>query len=301
VKRCTNSVAALDFVTLQYLPVIFGRRFIAHALLFLVAMAAAAAAAAHPEPGERIEALSFALERHPDDPQLLIERAGEYLNDGDPAAALRDLDRAEALAPYRPEVPLQRGAALLRLDRPREAERQLGLAIERAPSSEEARVLRGRALMRLDRPREAARDFERGIELSPRPTPDQFLEWARALAAPRVGRADEALRALDRGLIAVGESPALIEEAVRIECARGAHAAALERIERHPAAWGSSPARRARRGDVLRSAGRELEAQAEYSAALAELEVGSRRRGTSALETRLHEALRQGTPGTGAP
>jgi len=279
--------------------VIFGR-FHTPALLLLAAIAAPLPAAAHPEPGERIEALTFALERHPGDPQLLIERAGEYLNDGDPAAALRDLDRAEALAPYRPEIPLQRGAALLLLDRPADAERQLGLAIERDPASEEAHILRGRALMRLDRPREAARDFERGIERSARPTPDQFLEWARALANPRTGRADEALRALDRGLIAGGESPALVEEAVRIECARGAYDAALERIERHPAVWGSKPAQRARRGDVLRAAGRELEAQAEYSAALAELEAGSHRR-TSPLETRLHEALRQGPPVTAAP
>jgi tetratricopeptide (TPR) repeat protein len=279
-----------------------GRPHTAHALLFLAALATVApTASAHPEPGEQIEALTFALERHPQDPQLWSERAGEYLNDGDPASALRDLDRAAALAPWRPELPLLRGRALLLLDRPADAERQLGLAMERDPASEEAHILRGRARVRLGRPRDAASDFERGIQLSARPTPDQFLEWARALASPRVARPEEALRALDRGLVAVGESPALVEEAVRIECARGAYEAALDRIERHPAAWGSSPARRARRGDVLRAAGRELEAQAEYSAALAELEAGSHRRGASPLETRLHAALRQGSPVTGAP
>jgi tetratricopeptide (TPR) repeat protein len=277
-----------------------GRRHAALALFVLVALGVAAAVAfAHPDPNERIEALGFALERHPDDPQLWIERADQYLQVGNPAAALRDLDRAESIAPYRPEVPLQRGAAFLALGRPADAERQLGFAIERDPASDVARVLRGRALIALGRAREAARDFERGIQLSARPSPDQYLEWGRALA--EAGRSAEALRALDRGLTAVGESPALIEEAVRIECAHGAYDAALERIERHPAAWGSRPAQRARRGDVLRAAGRELEAQAEYSAALAELEAGSRRRGVSPLEARLHEALRQGPPVTAAP
>jgi len=261
---------------------------------------AAGGAAAHPEPGERIEELGFALQRHPEDPLLWIERAREYLNEGDAAAALADLDRAESLAPHRPEVPLERGTALLALDRPAEAEAQLTLAIGLDPSSETAHVLHGRALLALGRPREAARDFERGIERSARPSPDQYLEWARALASPGAAGIDEALRALERGLSRVGESPALVEEAVRLECARGAYDEALARIDRHPAAWGSSAARRARRGDVLRAAGRELEAQAEYSAALAELEAGSRRHSV-ALEARLHEALRQGTPVTGRP
>jgi tetratricopeptide (TPR) repeat protein len=279
-----------------------GRRHAAPALLVLVAMAVAAAgAAAHPEPSESIAALGFALERHPDDPLLWIERAGQYLLVGDPAAALRDLDRAESLAPYRPDVPLQRGAALLALGRAADAERQLGLAIERDPSSEQARVLRGRARLALDRPRDAARDFQRAIELSAHPSPDQYLEWARAL--DRAARIGDALEALDRGFAAVGQSPALAEEAVRLECERGAWDEALDRIERHPGAWGPDAARRARRGDVLRAAGRELEAQAEYSAALAELEAGSSRHsaGAAALEARLHQALRQGTPVTGRP
>ena len=60
----------------------------------------------------------------------------------------------------------------------------------------------------------------------------------------------------------------------------------------------SSVSRRARRGDVLMAAGREIEAQAEYTAALAELEAAPRRRAATAasLENRLRTHLRQGTP-----
>jgi len=297
-------LAVRDSGTLDYSPVNIVRPHAARTFIILITSALAARdAAAHPDPSERIEALSFAIERYPDDPQLWIERAVEYLQEGNPVAALRDLDRAESLAPHRPEVPLERGAALLALERAAEAEQQLGLAIGLDPGSEEARILRGRARLALARPRAAARDFERSIELSARPSPDQFLLWARALASPPEARIGAALRALDRGLAVLGGSPALVEEAVRLECARGEWDEALGRIERNPAVWGSSAARKARCGDVLRAAGREIEAQAEYSAALTELEAGSQRRAASAasLETRLHVALRQGPPETVKP
>ena len=266
-------------------------------------VAAATEAGAHAAPDERIVALTLAIQRHPTDGLLWIERADEYIEDGDPVAALHDLDRAATLAPHRAEVPLERGAALLLLGAATEAERQLTIAIARDSRSEPAHLLRARARLALDRPRDAAADLERSIQLSDRPSPDQFLQWSRALANPEIGRIDEALAALDRGLAALGESAPLVEEAVRLECARGAWDDALERIDRHPAAWGSKAALHARRGDVLRAARREIEAQAEYSAALAELEAGPRGRAASAasLETRLHVALRQGRPAAVAP
>jgi len=275
------------------------------ALLILFAAAVACAeAGAHIAPHARVEALTLELQRQPGDWRLWIERAQAYREDGDPDAALHDLDRAEALAPGRPEVPLERGAALLALGLGTAAEDELTLAIERDPKSAEAHGLRARSRFALGRPREAAADFQRAVELSERPSPDQFLEWSRALAAGGAGRIDEALLVLERGLATLGESVVLVEEGVRLECGRGAYEAALARIERHPKAWGSSAARRARRADVLRAAGREMEAQAEYSAALAELESGPGGRAArpASLETRLHLALKgQGSPVTGAP
>ena len=275
---------------------------IIHILILVLAIVAApASAGAHTEAQVRIAELTLALADHPGDPSLWVERASEYLEIGDPAAALRDLDRASALAAYRADVPLARGATLLALGRAAEAEQQLTLAIIRDPASPVAYALRARAQQALGRPLEAAAGFGRSVELSPLATPDQFLEWSRALAAPKAGRIEDALAVLDRGLAAIGESMALVEEAVRLECARGAWDEALARIERHPAAWGSSAAGRARRGDVLRAAGRELEAQAEYSAALSEIEARGRPGSVTPLETRLHAALRQGPPTQDTP
>ena len=270
---------------------------IARALPALLALALApAGAAAHPGPHERIAVLSLALERRPGDAALWIERAGEYLADGDAAAALRDLDRARSLAPGRADVPRVRGATLLALGRAAEAEEQLTLAVLRAPASAEARRVRARARLALGRPQAAAADFGRAVELSPAPSPDDFLEWSCALesAGAERGAAERSARAaLERGLATLGECAALAAEAVRLDCALGAYDAALARIDRHAGAWGSDAARRARRGDVLRAAGREIEAQAEYSAALAALEAGPRRpRGAAAMEARLRAALR---------
>ena len=264
---------------------------IARAFPVLLALALAAGAAAHPGPHERIAALSLALERRPGDAALWVERAGEYLADGDAAAALRDLDRARSLAPGLADALLVRGATLLALGRAAEAEEQLTLAILRAPASDEARRMRARARLALGRPREAAADFGRAVELSPAPTPDDFLDWSRALESAGAERSARA--GLERGLVTLGECAALAAEAVRLDCSLGDYDGALARIDQHAGAWGSDAARRARRGDVLRVAGREIEAQAEYSAALAALEAGPRRpRGTAAsMETRLRAAL----------
>jgi tetratricopeptide (TPR) repeat protein len=272
------------------------RRLVGSALL----LAVACPALAHPGPHLRIEALSDSLRRLPGDAMWWLERAEQYLESGDPAAALRDLDCAEAMAPGLADVPRMRGAILLSLGDAAAAERHLARAVARDSSAGETYLLRGRARMALGRPHAAAADFERSVELSLRPTPDHFLAWARALAAPGAGRPDEALAALDRGLATLGPSVALAEEAVNLECARGAWDRALDRVDRHAAAWGSAVARRARRGDVLRAAGREIEAEAEYSAALAELEASTRARARApaSLESRLRAALRQGTPGT---
>jgi tetratricopeptide (TPR) repeat protein len=263
---------------------------------------APAAAGAHPGPHERIAALTLVLERNPGDAGAWVELAAEHLADGRPDEALRDLDRAESLAPDLADVPRVRGEALLALGRAAEAEASLARALERAPGSADAYRLRARARLALGRPQDAAADFARCVDLSPAPSPDDFLEWSRALAAAGPKQSGPALAALDRGLATLGPSTALVEEAVALECARGAWDQALARIDRHAAAWGPAAARRARRGDVLSAAGRGLEAQAEWSVALAEIEAAPRRRTTpGALETRLRAALRGSAPERSRP
>ncbi len=266
-----------------------------------VILAASCPAFAHPGTHTRIEALSDSLARMPGGVMWWVERAEQYLESGDLAAALRDLDRAQALAPDMPEIACLRAAILLSTGDAAGAERHLTRAIENDPLGAEGYLLRARARMALGRPLEAAGDLEKSVERSERPTPDQFLAWSRALAA--AGRTSDALAALDRGLAILGPGVALAEESVELECARGAWDQALARIDRHAAAWGSAAAARARRGDVLRTAGREIEAEAEYTMALAELETLSRARAgaPASLESRLRAALRQGTPTTGMP
>lgn len=263
-----------------------------------VVLVASCPAYAHPGPHVRIEALSDSLARVPGGVMWWVERAEQYLEYGNHVAALRDLDCAEVLAPGLAEIVHLRGAILFSLGDAAGAERHLNRAIELDPSAGDGYLLRGQARMALGRPLAAAGDFERSIARSERPTPDQFLAWSRALAAAGVDWTDDALAALDRGITILGPSVALVEESVGLECARGAWDQALERIERHATAWGAAAAVRARRGDVLRAAGRELEAEAEYTMALAEIETLARARSgaPASLESRLRAALRQGTP-----
>lgn len=270
-------------------------------LPLVLVLAIPAGAFAHPGPHVRIAALSDSLGHASDRVSLWLERADEFLESGNHAAALSDLDRAEALAPGLARIARLRGAILLDLGDAAGAEPYLARAIEQEPADAAGHFLRGRARMALGRAAEASADFERSVLRSTRPTPDHFLEWSRALAAsPATGRPADAIAVLDRGIARLGVTAALAEEAVRLECAHGAWDAALERVDRHAAAWGSSAARRARRGDVLREAGREIEAMAEYSAALAELEHRPGvRAAAGSLAARLRSALRQGTHTTG--
>jgi tetratricopeptide (TPR) repeat protein len=267
--------------------------------LGVVLLAASCPVFAHPGPHVRIEALTDSLAREPGGVKWWVERAEQYLEYGDHAAALRDLDYAEALAPGLAEISQVRGAILLTLGDAAGAEKQLTRAIEHDPSGADAYLLRGRARMALGRPLAAAPDFEHSVQFSARPTPDHFLAWSRALAAPGVDRPIDALAVLNRGMALLGSSFALAEESVKLECARGAWDEALGCIERHAAAWGSGAATRARRGDVLRAAGREIEAEVEYTTALAELEALARTRAAApaSLESRLRAALRQAMPG----
>ena len=100
-----------------------------HVLLLVAALAVQPfPSAAHPGPHARIESLTSALDQRPGDAGLWIERAVEYHLDGDFGAALRDLDRAESLAPARAEVARVRATVLLALGRahPRRGARRGG-------------------------------------------------------------------------------------------------------------------------------------------------------------------------------
>lgn len=116
--------------------------------------------------GRAVGATSAALALMPDDPDLLLDRAGSLGILGRYAESLGDLDRALALD-SRPEALVLRAAALRHLDRQEPARRDIERALAMAPDNVEALLERG-ILRQLTGDTEGARmDWERAIELAP--------------------------------------------------------------------------------------------------------------------------------------
>jgi len=114
-----------------------------------------------------VGATSAALALMPDDPDLLLDRAGSLGVTGRYGESLADLDRALSLDPGRVEALVLRAAALRHLDRQEPARRDIERALALAPDNVEALLERG-ILRQLTGDTEGARmDWERAIELAP--------------------------------------------------------------------------------------------------------------------------------------
>jgi tetratricopeptide (TPR) repeat protein len=123
------------------------------------------------------------LATEPGHPGLLLMRARIDLADGQPAEALKHLDRAVATDPYRPETIYQRGVVLQRLGRTEEARRDLaradelnkGLAemsdlnrqAEHAPHDADVRYRLGRLCVDLGKPQLAASWYRAALACDP--------------------------------------------------------------------------------------------------------------------------------------
>ena len=268
-------------------------------LLFLLAwLALAAQAAAHDGLHEQIEAVTAQIRREPKNASLYLKRGELYRLHRRWGLALRDYTRAEDLDPALALVDLARGRMWFEAGRARQSLPWLKRFLSKQPSHSEAFGLRARALAKLGRSAAAAQDFTRAIELSPDPQPDIYIERARALAA--TGQLSRALGGLDEGIGRLGPVVTLQLYAIELEVGRRHYDAALSRLDSISAQSPRQEVWLARRGDILRSAGRIAEARAAYSAALAALDsLPPWRRQTKAaleLEAHLRTALSRAGP-----
>ena len=107
--------------------------------------------------------------------------------------------------------------------------------------------------------------------------------------------ADAALRGIDEAIARLGPLVTLITLAIDVESDRGRYDAALVRFASLPAVLARRPNWLARRGDVLRAAGRDSEASTAYADALAAIDgLSAKRRtlkATIVLEARLRRLL----------
>jgi tetratricopeptide (TPR) repeat protein len=138
--------------------------------------------------------------------------------------------------------------------------------------------------------------YTRVIASLSQPTPEYYLERAKALEAVGETHIGEALRGIDEGIDKLGPLVTLQLYAIDLEVNRQHFNAALERLD-VIAPWLRPERHLQRRGEVLLRAGRVEEARISLSEALALLESHSQsQRGTPssrALEAHLRSIIHE--------
>jgi tetratricopeptide (TPR) repeat protein len=257
--------------------------------------------AAHGDLHEQIAALSQRITRDPNNPDLWLRRGELHRQHREWDASLADYDRAARLAPALAVVDYLRALVWLESGAPEAALAALDRFLARQPDHGEAYLARARALRRLGRPRDAADEFGRALALVTRPTPDHYLERARALTD--AGDLDGAVAALDDGLARLGRVVSLQLAAVDLDVRRERWDAALTRLE--GTATATAPSGIVRRASILERAGRRDEAHLAYASAAAAIErlPESRRRtrATDALAQEIQAALARLTAHSSTP
>jgi len=273
----------------------------------IIAAALPGAVLAHPGFDEEMRAVNAGIAANPRDATLALRRGELRRMSGDFAAARADYDRARRVDPDLAAVDLCLGTMLVQEGRPKEALRALDRFLAREPDHAGALAARGRARLALGDPAAAARDFTRAIDRAPErypPSPDLYLDRARAIASLGEARVPEAIRGLDDGIARLGHPVALELYAIDLEVRRRRTGAALARLDHIAQRSPRKEAWLARRGAILVRAERKAEAREAYEGARDAIGAlpPSRRstRATARLETEIAAALaRLGAAGPG--
>lgn len=183
---------------------------------------------AHGSNDQRSAALEARLLLAPVDPALHLRRAEMLLDEGRQLEATAALLTAENLGASPAACDALRARIALADGRPNDALLAADRALAAGGSAGLER-LRARALLELGRTGEAASAWLRLLAAEPNPSPDDYLDTARASRAN--GDRLQALHVLDRGLQQLGPLAALQQLAIEIEVEMQSYAAALARLD----------------------------------------------------------------------
>jgi tetratricopeptide (TPR) repeat protein len=249
---------------------------------------------AHGDVHEQIAALTQQIEQEPRKVELFLRRGELHRAHQDWDAALADFDYAGTLEPKLPDLDFHRGVLFYEARWPLAARVALDRFLSRNTNHTEALIIRARVLLQLGQHRAAVRDFTQALGHATRPQPEIYLERAQALAAEGGACVDDALKGLDEGIQKLGPLVTLQLCAVDLEVRQKRFGAALARLDKAAAQARRTETWLARRGEILRQAGREQEARESFKAALAAIEqLPPMQRSVPAireLEQRLREA-----------
>lgn len=243
----------------------------------------------HGDLDDQIAEATRRIERSPRDASLWLRRGELHRFHEDWSAALADLRRAAEIDPAMEVVDLAIAKTWLKAGDAAKAREALDRFLGRQPGHADALSERGRALASLGLRKEAEADFTRAIGLLAEPRPENYLERAR------VQPADRALAGIEEGLRRLGSVVTLELAALDLELEARNFDAALARLARLAEASPRKETWLARRGEILREAGRPGEAREAFAAALAAIEtLPAVRRGAKSvveLEKRVRGAL----------
>jgi len=245
-----------------------------------------------------IESVSKRIATEPRNANLYFLRGELYRAHADWKPAEADYTRAAELDPRMAEVDLARGKLLFESGRTPEAKAKLDEYLAGHPNNVDALITRAQLLARAGRRKAAAADYTRALDLSKTPRPDYFLERARLLAAE--GETTAALRGLDEGINRLGNLVALQLYAIDLECAEEHFDGALSRLETISSASERQEKWLTRRGEILRLAKRDQEANDAFKKVLAAIELLPPRLraapATLELETHARQQLLKDSP-----
>jgi tetratricopeptide (TPR) repeat protein len=215
---------------------------------------------------ESIKKLTVRIAEEGASAELYLRRGEIYQRNQHWGDALRDYNKAVALAPESAAA-LYLARLYVDLKKFPQALDAVNRHLVKQPEHGEALYLRAHVQRQLNNAQAALADYRRAILLSNAKTPPEWhLDHAATLVALK--QQDEAVSALDAAMKLLGPVAVLQLKAVEIELNLARYDAALARIDSLMEQAPRKDHWLARRGDILKAAGRDAEARAVYQEAL---------------------------------
>ena len=263
------------------------------ALVLLLALSCPARALAHAGLDQRIVEITVTMTAQPQDATLWLERSDLHRRHEHFKDALADLDHAAKLRPGWPMLALGRARVFQDDGRTADALAAVQTFLNAVTNHAEALTIRAQCLLKQRKVAGAIVDFSSAISFAPSPSPDLFLERARAQAA--LGQIADAVKGLDEGMARLGAIPSLQLAAIEYERQQAGFDAALARVEKLTATFPVKEPWLVLRGEILAQAGRLTEAKEAFQKTLAGIgnypPAKRRLEQTIQLQTRTREGL----------
>ena len=221
---------------------------------------------------EELQRANEQITASPDESKLWYQRSLLLLADGQFQQALLDCDEADRLTPDELPTGYVRGQALAGLGEVEKGRAVLDDFVEKFSEHIRARAARARVLIELHQPDLALEDYRRALKISAeKPDIDLLLEAVIAFEAN--GHRDEAMEALDRGLVTLGDVPSLLLRALEMEATAGKYDAALSRVDALAKTAPKQEPWMAKRAELLARSGRTADARTAWRALIRHLDT----------------------------